>query len=84
MARHYDLTKLIGTEIREKTFVTSNKGITIHKWTVIEAYPCFVKCMRITENGTELFNTFNLGELVTMGILSNGRPCEEASDGQSI
>ena len=51
MARRYDLSKLIGTEIKEKTLITSNKGFVMNRWTVIEAYPCFVKAMRMTEIG---------------------------------
>lgn len=38
-------------------------------YTVIEAYPTFVRAMRITDNGTELYKCFNIGDLVTMGAL---------------
>ena len=68
----YNLADLIGTEIVEHETVTKEimgKAVRNVKWTVIEAYPHFVKCMRITEFGAEVFTTFNTGTLVTMGVL---------------
>lgn len=69
---YFDLSGLIGQEIIENTAVTEGLlGRACKKihWTVIEAYPCFVKAMRITENGTEAYTTFNIGTLITMGVI---------------
>ena len=69
---NYDLTALIGTEIVEHETVTKEimgKAVRKTRWTVIEAYPNFVKCMRITEGGAEVFTTFNTGTLVAMGAI---------------
>ena len=66
----FDLQGLVGTEITEKS--TENevgKAIKQIKWTVIEAYPHFVKAMRITEDNIEIYTTFNVGTLVTMGAI---------------
>lgn len=68
----YDLTTLVGTEIVEHETVTKEimgKAVRHVKWTVIEAYPHFVKAMRISENGNEIYTTFNVGTLVTMGAI---------------
>ena len=68
----YDLTALIGTEIEEHETITKEimgKAIRKNRWTVIEAYPHFVKAMRVTENGAEIYTTFNIGTLVTMGAI---------------
>ena len=68
----YNLQDLVGCEVEESILQTEgmdgrrSKKI---KWTVIEAYPHFVKAMRITEDGTEIYNTFNVGTLVTMGAI---------------
>ena len=75
----YDLTALIGAEIEEHETVTKDivgKAVKKTKWTVIEAYPHFVKCMRIAENGEELFTTFNVGTLVAMGVLQQRGRCK--------
>lgn len=69
---NYDLRDLIGTEIEEHETVTKDivgKAVKKTKWTVIEAYPHFVKCMRIAENGAEIYTTFNIGTLIAMGAL---------------
>jgi len=67
----YDLKELIGQEIQERVInPTYIKGrVRKIKWTVIEAYPHFVKAMRITDDGKEIYNTFNIGTLVTMGVI---------------
>lgn len=68
----YDLTALIGTEIIEHETITKEimgKAIRKNKWTVIEAYPHFVKAMRVTESGEPIYTTFNIGTLVTMGAI---------------
>lgn len=68
----YDLTALIGTEIEEHETITKEimgKAIRKNKWTVIEAYPHFVRARRITEDGKEIFTTFNTGTLVAMGAI---------------
>lgn len=68
----YDLTALIGTEIEEHETITKEimgKAIRKNRWTVIEAYPHFVKAMRVTESGAEIYTTFNIGTLVTMGAI---------------
>ena len=70
--RNYDLSGLIGTEIVEREVVTKEiqgKAVRKIKWTVTEAYPHFVKAMRVTENGAEIYTTFNTGTLVTMGAI---------------
>ena len=69
---NYDLSGLIGTEIIEHETVTKEimgKAVRKIKWTVIEAYPHFVKAMRVTESGAEIYTTFNVGTLVTMGAI---------------
>ena len=68
----YNLADLIGTEIVEHETVTKEimgKAVRKTRWTVIEAYPNFVKCMRITEDGKEIYTTFNTGTLVAMGAI---------------
>lgn len=68
----YDLTALIGTEIEEHETITKEimgKAIRKNKWTVIEAYPHFVRARRTTEDGKEIFTTFNTGTLVAMGAI---------------
>ena len=69
---NYDLRGLIGTEIVEHTVMTEGimgRACKNTKWTVIEAYPHFVKAMRIAENGAEIFTTFNTGTLIAMGVI---------------
>jgi len=69
---NYDLSGLIGTEIVEREVVTKEiqgKAVRKVRWTVTEAYPHFVKAMRIAENGAEIFTTFNVGTLITMGVI---------------
>lgn len=69
---NYDLSGLIGTEIVEREVVTKEiqgKAVRKVRWTVTEAYPHFVKAMRITESGAEIYTTFNIGTLVTMGAI---------------
>ena len=69
----YNLADLIGTEIVEHETVTKEimgKAVRKIHWTVTEAYPHFVKAMRITEGGKEIYTTFNTGTLVTMGVLA--------------
>ena len=75
----YNLADLIGTEIVEHETVTKEimgKAVRKIHWTVIEAYPHFVKAMRITENGEEIYTTFNTGTLVAMGVLPQMRRCK--------
>ncbi len=71
----YDLQSLVGTEIVEKRSIDT--GITGRitkktKWTVIAAYPYFVRVMRICDNGAVIYGSFSIGELVTMGVLDKG------------
>ena len=69
---NYDLRGLIGTEIVEHTVMTEGimgRACKNTKWTVVEAYPHFVKAMRLTDDGVELFTTFNVGTLITMGVI---------------
>lgn len=62
-----DLSFMIGREIKDHDpALTGEKKVS---YTVIEAYPTFVRAMRITDNGTELYKCFNIGDLVTMGAL---------------
>ena len=75
----YDLSALVGTEIVEHETVTKEimgKAVRHVKWTVIEAYPHFVKCMRITEGGAEVYTTFNTGTLVAMGAIGQKGGCK--------
>ena len=75
----FNLSDLIGTEIVEHETVTKElvgRAIKKTKWTVIEAYPQFVKCMRVADNGAEIFTTFNIGTLVTMGVLKQKGRCK--------
>ena len=68
----YDLSALVGTEIIEHETLTKGiqgRAIQKTKWTIIEAYPHFVKAMRIADNGAEIYTTFNIGTLVTMGVI---------------
>ena len=69
---NYDLTALIGTEIVEHETLTKGiqgRAVQKTKWTVIEAYPNFVKAMRIADNGAKIYTTFNIGTLVAMGAI---------------
>ena len=70
---YFELQSLVGTEIIENEVVTEGimgRAKNKVKWTVIEAYPHFVRAMRQTENGAEIYCTFNEGTLVTMGVLA--------------
>ena len=72
----FDLQKLVGTELKEYTTITEGiMGRATKKttWTVIEAYPHFVRCMRRTENDTEVYATFNVGDLILMGVIEQKR-----------
>ena len=76
----FDLQRLVGTEIVEnKSIDTGISGRVIRKtkWTVIEAYPHFVRVMRICDNDQVIYGTFNIGELITMGVLKDRRRVEE-------
>lgn len=69
---NYDLRGLVGTEIVEHTVMTEGimgRACKNTKWTVVETYPHFVKAMRITESGNEIYTTFNTGTLITMGVI---------------
>lgn len=71
----FDLQSLVGTEIIEHETITEGimgRARKKVKWTVIEAYPHFVRVMRLTEDGTEIYGTFNIGTLVTMGVFRKG------------
>ncbi len=71
-----DLSYLVGTEIVEKKSIDtgiSGRVTKKTKWTVIEAYPYFVRVMRICDNDAVIYGSFSIGELITMGVLSNGR-----------
>lgn len=72
----YDLQSFVGTEIVEKRAINTGISGNIYKkckWTVIEAHPYFIRVMRICENGTEIYNTFNIGDLVRMGVINDKR-----------
>lgn len=70
-----DLDFLIGREIVTNDPLLSTTATRKCKYTIIEAYPFMVKAMRITENGTEIYECFSLGDLVTKGMFkSNGGP----------
>lgn len=68
---YFDLQSLVGTEIVEtETLTAGSMGRAFRKikWTVIEAYPHFVRVMRVTEDGRTIYGTFNIGTLITMGV----------------
>lgn len=72
-----NLKKLVGKEIVAKETVTENiigRAVKKVRWTVIEAYPYHVRAMRITEDGREVYNSFNIGTLITMGIIDTAQP----------
>jgi hypothetical protein len=66
-----DLSYLLGTEIVTDDPVLSATATATRKcrYTVIEVYPHFVKGMRVTDNGTEMYECFNLGDLITKGCI---------------
>ena len=69
---YFNLRDLVGTEIVENEAINTGLSGNVYKkikWTVIEAYPHFVKAMRIADDGREFYTTFNIGTLVTMGII---------------
>ncbi len=73
MTKIFDLQSLVGTEIVENETITEGimgRARKKVKWTVIEAYPHFIRVMRLTEDGAEIYGTFNIGTLVTMGVLA--------------
>lgn len=79
MAR-FELQRLVGKEIEEKRNIDtgiSGRVIRKTKWTVIEAYPHFVRVMRVCDNDQVIYGTFNIGELITMGVLKDRRRITE-------
>ncbi len=67
------LYDLVGKEITLNETVTEGimgRAVKKVKWLVVEAYPCFVRIMRVAENGNEVYDTLNIGTLITMGIVS--------------
>lgn len=71
----FDLQSLVGTEIIEHETITEGimgRARKKVKWTVIEAYPHFIRVMRLTEDGKAIYGTFNIGTLVTMGVFRKG------------
>ena len=69
----FDLQALVGTEVKERVIDDGRSNTRTNtkyiRWTIIEAYPYFVKAMRITEDGREIYTTFNIGTLITMGAI---------------
>ena len=68
-----DLSFLLGREIIADDPRLWGRGQHTRKcsYTVIEAYPCYVRAMRICENGQEIYQCFDLGDLVRMGALKS-------------
>lgn len=67
------LYDLVGKEIMVSETVTEGivgRAVKKVKWLVVEAYPCFVRIMRVAENGVEIYDTLNIGSLVSMGIVT--------------
>ena len=67
------LYDLVGMEITLNEPVTEGimgRAVKKVKWLVVEAYPCFIRIMRVAENGNEVYDTLNIGTLITMGIVS--------------
>lgn len=67
------LYDLVGKEIMVSETVTEGivgRAVKKVKWLVVEAYPCFVRIMRVADNGVEIYDTLNIGSLVTMGIVT--------------
>ena len=67
------LYELVGKEITINETVTEGimgRAVKKQKWLVVEAYPAFVRIMRTAENGVEVYDTLNIGTLISMGIIS--------------
>ena len=66
-----NLSDLIGQEIVTNNPILSATGTATRKckYIVIEAFPYFVKGMRICDNGAEIVQCFSIGDLVTMGLI---------------
>lgn len=70
-----DLYKLVGKEITIDCTVTEGivgRAVTGVKWLVVKAYPHYVLATRTCENGHEIKECFNIGTLITKGLLSGG------------
>lgn len=61
-----DLSFLLGQEIIADDPILAGTGTVTRKcsYTIVEAYPTMVRGLRITENGTEIYECFDLGDLV--------------------
>ncbi len=70
-----NLEFLVGQEITSDEPILSATATMNRKtkYTIVKAYPHFVKGERFTENGDRLTRCFNLGDLITMGLISNRR-----------
>lgn len=67
-----DLSFLKGMEIvTDDPSLLSKAAIRKCSYTIIETYPFMVKGMRIAENGTEVYECFTLGDLVTRGLMKS-------------
>lgn len=74
-----DLYKLVGKYIKISYKVkdgTSGVIVHKHKWFVIAAYPHHVMAMRTFENGAQIRECFNIGTLITNGVLRIRRQTE--------
>lgn len=60
---------MIGNEIIDHDPMLTGQGMVKQSYTIIEVYPYYVRAMRVTDNGTELYKCFNLGDLVTRGMI---------------
>lgn len=47
-----DLSFLIGNEIIDHDPMLTGQGMVKQSYTIIEAYPYYVRAMRVTDNGT--------------------------------
>lgn len=68
------LYELVGATIEMPTpFVMAiDRTVYKHKWKVVKAYPNLIECERTLDNGNTIRECFNVGELVTEGILKRG------------
>lgn len=69
-------TDLIGKELKPVRNSEAGDGhilLRSRKYIIDEIYPLFVRCHSDCENGYRLIECFGIGDLVQMGVLSNGR-----------
>lgn len=63
------LSDLIGQEIVADDTVLLGQGVKPVKYVITEAYPYYVRGVRVCENGAILTQCFNIGDLVVRGMV---------------